>query len=214
VTNGHVNGYANGHANGHTKEGATVAKSQPRRKPRSAKSATTNGYAHVIDPFTILWLFVSLVLVQWDTGYIFLRPWSMPGGGVHSPIWTPYALYGTVDYIYGWPAFNNGVGFTAAQGALNVVESSMYFYYLYQLLRNGSGTGWYRVWDVNSWKSPTVVQGDGMARAVLVCFAAATMTVSKTVLYCMPCSCQSDHYANIMSRAQRVLLKLQQCRAQ
>jgi hypothetical protein len=42
----------------------------------------------------------------------------MPGGKFHSPIWTPYALYGTVDYMYGWPAWNAGIGFTAAQGSL------------------------------------------------------------------------------------------------
>lgn len=113
--NGHINGSANGHV---------IVKAKPGRKPNLSRSQS-DAYAHVIDPLTILWLFVSLVLVFWDTCYIFLRPWSMPGGRVHSPIWTPYALYGTVDYIYGWPAWNDGVGFTAAQGFLNIIESAM-----------------------------------------------------------------------------------------
>jgi hypothetical protein len=143
-----------------------------------------SGYTHKVDPYTVLWLFVSLILVFWDTCYIFLRPLSMPGGKYHSPIWTPYALYGTVDYIYGWPAWNDGVGFTAAQGALNVVESSMYAYYLYTLLRRGKGSGWFQVWDAKYYGRKIVVQGDDLALAVVTVFSAAVMTVSKTVLYC------------------------------
>lgn len=138
----------------------------------------------MIDQVTILWLFVSLILVFWDTCYIFLRPWSMPGGSVHSPIWTPYALYGTIDYIYGWPAWNDGVGFTAAQGALNIAESAMYLYYLNKLRQNGEATEWYKVWDPIFWQTQTVVRGEGMAKAVLICVSSAVMTVSKTVLYC------------------------------
>jgi hypothetical protein len=141
-------------------------------------------YTHVIDNVTILWLFVSLILVAWDTGYIFMRPYSMPGGYAHSPIWAPYALYGTVDYIYGWPAWNDGVGFTAAQGALNIVESSMYGYYLFELFRCGKGTEWFKVYDASWWGRRTAVEGDAMALAVVTCFSGAVMTVSKTVLYC------------------------------
>ncbi|MCJ1254802.1 hypothetical protein MMC24_002618 [Lignoscripta atroalba] len=42
----------------------------------------------------------------------------MPGGWLHSPIWVPYALYGTVDYIYGFPAWEARNGFTAAHDDL------------------------------------------------------------------------------------------------
>ena len=168
-----------------TPNGSTVvAKPRSTRKRKSTAAPGGRVYAHVIDPITVAWLFLSLILVQWDTFYIFLRPHSMPGGRVHSPIWQPYALYGTVDYIYGWPAWNDGVGFTAAQGALNIAESAMYAYYLLALRRAGEGTGWYRVWDASFWSGSTVVEGEGMATAVLVLFAAATMTLSKTVLYC------------------------------
>jgi hypothetical protein len=146
-----------------------------------AKTAT---YTHAIDPVTILWLFVSLILVTWDMGYVFMRPYSMPGGYAHSPLWAPYALYGTVDYIYGWPAWNDGVGFTAAQSALNLVESAMYMYYLNELRRYGAGTEWAKVWDGAWWSRKTEVQGERMALAVVVCFSGAVMTVSKTVLYC------------------------------
>ncbi|KEF60167.1 uncharacterized protein A1O9_05017 [Exophiala aquamarina CBS 119918] len=55
----------------------------------------------------------------------------MPGGKLHSPIWTPSAIYGSVDLIYGWPAWNSRTGFTAAQSAMNVLESAFYGWYLY-----------------------------------------------------------------------------------
>lgn len=100
----------------------------------------------------------------------------MPGGKFHSPFWTPYALYGTVDYMYGWPAWNNHNGFTAAQGTLNVLESVMYCWYLYVV---GS--------QVVDWSyegiSQLEVRGKGVNLAVLIGFSGAVMTVSKTLLY-------------------------------
>jgi hypothetical protein len=109
----------------------------------------------------------------------------MPGGSLHSPIWKLYAVYGTVDYMYGWPAWNDGVGFTAAQGSLNILETLMYGYYIFVLASQGQGTGWYKFWEKDIWSEKTVVQGEGVALATLVCFSSAVMTVSKTLLYCM-----------------------------
>ena len=118
-----------------------------------------------------------------------LRPHSMPGGKFHWPLWQPYELYGTVDYIYGWKAFNDRNGFTAAQGFLNLVETVMYAYYLYILYafgRQSSAKG-------RGAPSPAIagfvgqqryVDGQKGALAVVVAFSAAVMTVSKTVLYC------------------------------
>ncbi|CAG7924076.1 unnamed protein product [Penicillium olsonii] len=77
-----------------------------------------------------IWLLVSVPLVLWDASYVLLRPHSMPGGRFHSPVFTPYALYGTIDYIYGWPAFKARNGFTAAQTILNLVETAGYLWYL------------------------------------------------------------------------------------
>jgi hypothetical protein len=110
--------------------------------------------------------------------YVFMRPHTMPGGKFHSPIWTPYALYGTVDYLYGWPAWNNNVGFTAAQSFLNLVESGGYVWYLVMCEVYG-GTAFREFW-----KGRTTLQGRYVGVGVLVCFSAAVMTVSKTVLYC------------------------------
>jgi hypothetical protein len=156
---------------------ATNAKSVP---------STSHLYSHTVPPLLMIWLFVSLPLVVWDTSYIALRPHSMPGGKFHSPIWKLYALYGTVDYVYGWPAFNGHVGFTAAQAALNTIETAFYIYYLVVMYRNTSGSllkardlrGFFLGEETNS------VRGPGVAQAVLYLFSASVMTLSKTVLYC------------------------------
>ena len=116
----------------------------------------------------------------------------MPGGALHGPVWTPYKLYGEVDYIYGWPAWEGRNGFTAAQAVLNLLETAAYAWYLVVVLRNGRGTGGERVEGrgapniglVGWWGEARVVTGKGVPEAVLLAFAASVMTVSKTVLYC------------------------------
>lgn len=146
-------------------------------------------WAHTPSNLSILWLAISLPLVTWDTGYVLLRPHSMPGGSLHWPLWVPYDLYGRVDYIYGWKAFNEKNGFTAAQGLLNVVETLMYLYYLYILFAYGrastaQGRGAPKTATAGELGQQRYVDGKMGAVAVLVGFSAAIMTVSKTVLYC------------------------------
>lgn len=109
----------------------------------------------------------------------------MPGGKLHWPLWTPYELYGTVDHIYGFPAYNANNGFTAAQGSLNAVETALYLYYVWIVVSKGvkakvpqggsaiTKLGWAR--EVN---------GKAGATAVLILFATSLMTLSKTILYC------------------------------
>ncbi|KAH0844164.1 hypothetical protein AYO21_02084 [Fonsecaea monophora] len=175
----------------HSDDSIVVASSasRKRRSNRSshAKSSTslTPAYSHRAPPLLLIWLFVSLPLVVWDTGYIALRPHSMPGGKFHTPIWSLYALYGTVDYVYGWPAWDGHVGFTAAQASLNVIETVMYIYYLSTVLSNGTG-------GLLNCRSPQgfflgerdkFISGPGVATAVVVLFSAAVMTLSKTILY-------------------------------
>ncbi|KAK3984581.1 hypothetical protein QBC44DRAFT_313100 [Cladorrhinum sp. PSN332] len=126
-------------------------------------------FIHRPTSLIFLWLTVSLPLVTWDTLYVFLRPHSMPGGFLHSPIWVPYALYGTVDQIYGIKAWEEHNGFTAAQSALNVIETLMYLYY-------------FAIWSGNK-DAAGAVKGRNGAKMVLVGYSAAVMTVSKTVLY-------------------------------
>lgn len=109
----------------------------------------------------------------------------MPGGVLHSPIWKPYALYGTVDYIYGQPAWDAHNGFTAAQGTLNVVETVGYVMYLFLVLkgdavaREGRGASLWMGWLGEG----RVVRGRLAAWAVVLGLSISVMTVSKTVLY-------------------------------
>jgi hypothetical protein len=148
-----------------------------RSKNTVTTTSSTAAFAHSPSTFTLVWLAVSLPLVIWDCGYVLLRPRTMPGGDLHWPLWTPYALYGEVDLIYGWKAFNAKNGFTAAQGFLNVVETLMYIYYAVVYYQNAVSVS-------NSSSGKKVVVGRKAGIAVLVAFSAALMTLSKTVLYC------------------------------
>lgn len=149
-------------------------------------------WVHTPSTAMTFWLVLSVPLVLWDAGYVLLRPHSMPGGKLHSPIWTPYALYGTVDYIYGWPAFNARNGFTAAQTVMNLVETAAYLFYLYVVYEYGTSTTLTGrafqkrgpkglMWFLREEK---VVPGRIGAIALLVAYSASVMTVSKTLLYC------------------------------
>ncbi len=144
-------------------------------------SKSKSKWAHTPSIIVIVWLCVSLPLVTWDTGYVMMRPLTMPGGSLHWPIWAPYELYGKVDYIYGWKAFNEHNGFTSAQGFLNILETLMYAYYLYIVYAHGKPSKTSTAGIIGQQR---LVKGRNGAVAVLVAYSAAVMTVSKTVLYC------------------------------
>ncbi|KAF2400178.1 hypothetical protein EJ06DRAFT_510154 [Trichodelitschia bisporula] len=148
--------------------------------PSKSPSKRTNAFgaytwSHVPNAVIVAWLAISLPLVVWDFMYIFLRPYSMPGGAWHAPIWSPYAYYVDVDYVYGFPALEAGSGFPAAQSALNAVETALYAVYLAYVYRG------HKVADAGVVGRKLV--GRDAALAVTVGFAAAVGTVSKTVLY-------------------------------
>ena len=82
-------------------------------------------------------------------------------------------LYGKVDYIYGWKAWDEHNGFPAAQGMLNVIETAGYLGYLWILWRHGEGEGYGRRTLAGGWGGFACLFG----------FALGVMTVSKTVLY-------------------------------
>ena len=156
------------------------------RKSITSSGSSTSKWAHTPSNLIILWLLVSVPLVSWDIGYVMLRPHSMAGGKWQWPLWMPYELYAKVDYIYGWPAFDSNNGFTAAQTALNIVESLMYVYYLYILYAHGK-----RSYAANSETLSTgilgrqrSVEGQTGILALLIGYSAAVMTTSKTLLYC------------------------------
>jgi len=118
----------------------------------------------------------------------------MPGGSLHSPIWSPYALYGTIDYIYGQPAWDAHNGFTAAQASLNVVETVGYVVYLVLVLggaqrglvvEQGRGAAGWMQGKLGWLGEGRVLRGRQAGWAVLVGFAISVMTLSKTVLYWM-----------------------------
>jgi hypothetical protein len=167
----------------------------PSKSSSSTPSRARKGkWAHAPSNLSLVWLLVSLPLVVWDTGYVMLRPHSMPGGSLQWPLWVPYELYVKMDYVYGWKAFNEHNGFTAAQGFLNIVESTMYAYYLYMVYTLGSKvtTGRGAKASAGGFLAQRSVDGNTGAFAILLVFSAAVMTLSKTVLYCK-FSCSEAH---------------------
>jgi len=130
---------------------------------RSSSVATS--WTHKPTTITVAWLAIAIPLVTWDFIYCLGRPYTMPGGSLHWPLYVPYKLYGEIDHVYGWKAYNAGNGFTAAQSLLNIIETLMYSWYLYATVIKPARD------------SRTA------ARALLVGFSAAVMTLSKTVLY-------------------------------
>lgn len=138
-----------------------------------------------------MWLAVSLPLVVWDTGYVLLRPHTMPGGWLHKPLYVPYALYGNVDQMYGFKHLNLGTGWTAAQGYINAAETAAYFVYLYLVYTHGEqeprqGTGAPAKSVMGQFRalseSRTVYGKMGAWTAVLG-YTVATVTFWKTILY-------------------------------
>ena len=156
---------------------------------RSEPSSKSPQWVHTPSHLILVWLLVSLPLVFWDTGYVLLRPHSMPGGYLHAPLWKPYALYGVVDYMYGFPAWNARNGFTSAQGVLNLIESAGYVVYLWMIGKYGKDQDLVQGRGAPSFKTigwigkARIVDSKEAGLAVLIGFSAAVMTVSKTILY-------------------------------
>lgn len=114
-----------------------------------------------------------------------LRPLSMPGGSLHSPIWVPYEIYMQTDYVYGWKAFNEKNGFTSAQGSMNIPETLLFLYYLYLVYLHSTQSTATHGGPVPKpgFLAQRYVHGKHGALAVVVGFTAAVMTLSKTLLY-------------------------------
>ncbi|OAX81510.1 hypothetical protein ACJ72_04154 [Emergomyces africanus] len=150
----------------------------------------TRQWRHTPSVIVTIWLSISIPVVLWDASYVLLRPHSMPGGSLHY-IWKPYALYGTIDYIYGWPAWNNRNGFTSAQSLMNLVESACYLFYLFVLFKYGTTSNLKGDRKSKSAKQSSLldqqrsIDGRLGAIALLVVFSGSIMTVSKTLLYAL-----------------------------
>ncbi|KAH8841199.1 hypothetical protein MCOR27_004560 [Pyricularia oryzae] len=165
---------------------AEVEVTKPSAALRGGSSSSTTSssspaiLSHTPSTLALAWLAISLPLVAWDTGYIMLRPHSMPGGSWHAPIWVPYALYGQVDYVYGRERWEAGDGFCGAQGTMNIVETLMYLAYLWIWYSNKTATG---ASGSGAASTRGAVTGRSAGLAMLIMFSACVMTVSKTVLY-------------------------------
>ncbi|KAK0726735.1 hypothetical protein B0T26DRAFT_101656 [Lasiosphaeria miniovina] len=144
-------------------------------KTRASRASNASAWSHAPSTLTLVWLGVTLPLVIYDTTYVLLRPLTMEGGSLHWPLFVPYEMYGDVDHVYGWPAFERHDGFTGAQSFMNVVETAMYLVYLGLWYRNAK--------PAKTAGARPAVDGPVGALALLIGFSAAVMTFSKTALY-------------------------------
>ncbi|KAI4954496.1 hypothetical protein J4E91_002209 [Alternaria rosae] len=156
--------------------------------PPSPSEINEPTWCHTASNLTIVWLTVSMPLVLWDTLYVLLRPHTMAGGALQWPIWKPYEIYASIDHVYGWPGWENHDGFGGAQAMLNAVELVLYGLYAMIIYNHGvpttAGTGLQLSEGVGKFLSGgRKVRGKNGNRALVIGFAAAVMTVSKTVLY-------------------------------
>lgn len=157
--------------------------------PPSPSEINEAGWCHSVSNITVFWLSVSIPLVLWDSLYILLRPHTMKGGALQWPIWKPYEIYAAIDHVYGQPGWDNKDGFGGAQGVLNAVELVLYGLYAMIIYNHSrpaaAGTGLQVGKGVGAWfAGGRKVRGTVGNRALIIGFAAAIMTLSKTVLYC------------------------------
>jgi hypothetical protein len=113
----------------------------------------------------------------------------MAGGAIQWPLWKPYEIYASIDHVYGWPGWENKDGFGGAQGVLNAVELVLYGLYALIMYNHSAsaagGTGLQLEEGFGKWLAGgRKVRGNVGNRALIIGFAAAVMTLSKTVLYC------------------------------
>lgn len=115
----------------------------------------------------------------------------MPNGSLHSPIWKPYALYGTIDYVYGMKAWQEKNGWTAAQGSVNALETALYLVYLYIVYTYGEpetkqGRGAPKksaMGSLAALSESRTLYGRLAVSSVLLGYTVAQVTFWKTVLY-------------------------------
>lgn len=154
----------------------------------SSSSASPTTWSHTPTHLTLVWLAIAIPVVLWDTGYILLRPHTFAGGKWHSP-WTPYALYQTIDYVYGLPSYEEHDGWPSAQGFFNLLETAGYAWYMWMVATKGieeGAQGKAEKKGVVGWfLQRRRVEGVDGAAMVLALFAISVVTVAKTALYGM-----------------------------
>ncbi|KJY02042.1 hypothetical protein TI39_contig263g00015 [Zymoseptoria brevis] len=175
----------------------------PTRVGRSTATKRSSEWSHTPSNLALIWLAVSLPLVIWDMGYVLLRPYSMPGGSLHKPLWTPYELYGRVDYVYGQLAWDQKSGWTAAQSYFNLIETLAYLGYLALVYKfgeqdstQGRGAPDKESMGIFSKLSESrTLTGRVAIYAVLLGYSTTFLTFAKTILYWLIEACSG--FANI-----------------
>ena len=197
---------------------SALMKSRSTASAGAASKRSESTWSHTPSNLVLIWHAIGLPLVIWDTGYVLLRPYSMPGGALHWPLWAPYALYGRVDWSYGLEAWQTGYGWTTAQATVNALETLSYLAYLYIVYAYGQqeetqGRGAPKkssLGRLSALGESRTVYGEMATYAVLIGYTVSQITFWKTVLYCKRSTV--SHTARIrltdLCRANRAIFRL------
>ncbi|KAF2466905.1 uncharacterized protein BDR25DRAFT_305769 [Lindgomyces ingoldianus] len=133
-------------------------------------------WAHTTRLPILIWCLWAFPFTIWDTLYLLLRPHSLPGQKWHDSYFSHvFAIWASVDHIYGEEGWRNKSGFVLAQSAINVTEATLYMVYIWIILRSGSQI------SASKWR----IGGRTGAWAVLVGEVAGCVTATKTAMYFM-----------------------------
>ena len=94
-------------------------------------------WTHHSSPLITIWLLLLIPFTIWDSAYIFLRPFSLPGGLWHEPFFTPYTDYADIDLMYSRAGWESGDGFVAAHCVLHLIECMLTAIYLWFVFAYG-----------------------------------------------------------------------------
>jgi len=120
------------------------------------------------------------------------RPHTFAGGAIAWPLYVPYELYGAVDPVYSRESYEQGLGWTGAQGLGNVFETLAYVAYMYIVVVYGRDEGRAEgiLGSLGAVGRKRTVHGQWGAIASLLGYTTFAVTVAKSVLYC-------EYYRNL-----------------
>ena len=127
-------------------------------------------WSHTPSLPTLLWISLAIPFTIWDSLYMFLRPHTLPGQKWHSPIWSLYGTYASVDHMYNHQAWEEKDGFAVAQCVGSLIECALYAWYGALVWKYGDGR---KLWAVG--------EKEG-GKACVVGLVAGSMATGKTML--------------------------------
>ena len=97
-------------------------------------------FTHETSTALTIWLILLIPFTIWDSTYVFLRPYTLPGGKWHDTFFSPNTHYASVDLMYSRKNWESGDGFVAAHDVLHLTECTLAAIYLWIVFVYGRRT--------------------------------------------------------------------------